>query len=312
MSQPVEVIQRLLANVKKVIVGKDEPIKMVLCCWFSGGHILIEDFPGTGKTMLARAIAKSAQVDFKRVQFTPDLLPSDMLGTSVYRQEKNAFEFIKGPIFTTIFLGDELNRATPRTQSALLEAMAETQVTVEGHTYPLNSLFFVMATQNPVEQHGTFPLPEAQLDRFMMRISMGYPRIEDEISLIKNQNVAHPIQSLQAVETEERIGKVKALIPKITVGDKIYQYAAQIIAATRKCPDLKLGASPRATIALIRASQTMALIDGGTFVRPTHVHHLARPIICHRLMPTAEARISGKTAETILDGILQEIPVPVQ
>src|SRR3954470_14226847 len=222
MKDCLPIISALFENIRRVIVGKDEQIKQLVCCWIAGGHILIEDMPGTGKTILARAIAKSGKVPFRRIQFTPDLLPSDIVGSAIYNQQKGAFEFMRGPVFSTLLLADEINRATPRTQSALLEAMAEGQVTAEGQTWMLPPLFFVIATQNPVEQHGTFPLPEAQLDRFMMKISMGYPRPEDEINVIKNQNVAHPIHSLAAVETEERIAKVKSLIPKITVGDKIY------------------------------------------------------------------------------------------
>ena len=198
-----QILNALANNIRKVIVGKDAAIQQVLTCWMAGGHVLIEDVPGTGKTVLARALAKSAKVDFKRVQFTPDLLPADIIGSAVFNQSKAAFDFMRGPIFTTLLLGDEINRATPRTQSALLEAMAENQVTAEGMTWALSPTFMVIATQNPVEQHGTFPLPEAQLDRFMMKISMGYPRIEDEIAILKGQNVAHPLSALQPVVSDD-------------------------------------------------------------------------------------------------------------
>lgn len=284
---------------------------MVLCSWLSGGHILIEDFPGTGKTMLARAIAKSTQVEFNRVQFTPDLLPSDILGTSIYRQDKHAFELLKGPIFTTILLADEINRATPRTQSGLLESMAEGQVTVERQTLALNSLFFVMATQNPVEQYGTFPLPEAQLDRFMMKISMGYPHLEDECRVVRNQNEAHPIHAISAVETEERIKQIKALVPKVEVADSVVHYAATLVSKTRTSPEIKLGASPRATIALVRCAQAMALMEGKSHVRPTHVFHLVKPVLTHRLSVAPSARLAGRTAEQILDDLIKEVSVPV-
>ncbi|MBI3555056.1 MAG: MoxR family ATPase [Deltaproteobacteria bacterium] len=311
MNESLQVITNMFENVREVIVGKDEQIKQTICCWLAGGHILIEDFPGTGKTMLARAIAISAKVDFKRVQFTADLLPSDVVGSAIYNQAKASFEFVRGPLFTTVFLGDEINRATPRTQSALLEAMGEGQITAEGNTWKLNPMFFVMATQNPVEQHGTFPLPEAQLDRFMMKISMGYPRPEDEINLVKNQNAAHPIHALEPVETEQRLRFVREAIPKIKVADSVYRYAQKLVSATRTSKELKLGASPRAMISLIRAAQSMALMDGLDYVRPTHVYNLAKPVIGHRLIPTSEARLSDKTADQILTAIIQEIQVPV-
>jgi len=304
------IIRRLVDNVKKVIIGKDEQIKQVLCCWFSGGHVLIEDVPGTGKTILARAVSKSAAVPFKRVQFTPDLLPSDILGSAIFNQKKGAFEFLKGPLFTTVLLGDEINRATPRTQSALLESMAEGQVTAEGATWGLSPLFFVIATQNPVEQHGTFPLPEAQLDRFMMRLSMGYPQSTEEIKMVRSQNEAHPIHALQAVETEENIRTIRQAVPSVTVSDVVYQYVMQIIEGTRKCRDLRLGASPRATIALVRAAQAMALMEGLNYVRATQIYHLAKPVLAHRLIPTPEARLAGKTSEQILDGIMGGITAP--
>lgn len=311
MSQVTEVVDKIFNNVKKVIVGKDDCIKLVLCSWFAGGHILIEDFPGTGKTMLARAIAKSTQVDFNRVQFTPDLLPSDILGTSIYRQDKHAFELLKGPIFTTILLADEINRATPRTQSGLLESMAEGQVTVERQTITLNPLFFVMATQNPVEQYGTFPLPEAQLDRFMMKISMGYPRIEEECRVVRNQNESHPINTISAVETEEHIRQLKALVPKVEISDQVVQYAATLVSKTRSSSEIKLGASPRATIALIRCAQAMALMEGKNHVRPNHVFHLVKPVLTHRLSVASSARLAGRTASQILDDIIKDVSVPV-
>lgn len=311
MDSVTDVVNRLFQNVRKVIIGKDEQIKLLLCCWFAGGHILIEDSPGTGKTILARAVSKSVNVDFKRVQFTPDLLPSDILGAAVFNQGKQSFEFIQGPIFTSIFLGDEINRATPRTQSALLESMAEGQVTVEGASHRLNSLFFVVATQNPIEQHGTFPLPEAQLDRFMMKISMGYPKGEEEIRMVKTQNEAHPIHSLNAVETEEHIRAVRNSVSKISIKDSIYTYAVAVIDKTRRSPDLKMGASPRATLALLRAAQSMALLEGSPYVSPSHVYKLFKPVLAHRLVPTPEARLAGKNSEKILEGLIQETAVPV-
>lgn len=303
-------IANIYDNVRIVIQGKDEQIRWILCSWLSGGHILIEDMPGTGKTMLARAIAKSVSSDFKRVQFTPDLLPSDLLGASIFNQKDQSFDFMKGPIFTTMLLGDEINRATPRTQSALLEAMAEGQVTVEGVAQPLNPLFFVMATQNPIEQHGTFPLPEAQLDRFMMKISMGYMKAQEEIHMIKNQNEVHPIHHIQPVATEAHLLEIKKAIPHVKVSDQVYQYAMALVEKTRNSKDIRVGASPRATIALIRAAQTMAFFDGLDYVRPTHVYHLAPLILAHRLAITTEARLEGRNVKTVLDGLIKELQVP--
>jgi MoxR-like ATPase len=311
MKDCLPIISALFENVRRVIVGKDEQIKQLLCCWFAGGHILIEDAPGTGKTVLARAIAKSGKVPFRRIQFTPDLLPTDIVGSAIFNQQKAAFEFMRGPIFSTLLLADEINRATPRTQSALLEAMAEGQVTAEGQTWMLPPLFFVIATQNPLEQHGTFPLPEAQLDRFMMKISMGYPKPEEEIGMLKSQNDAHPIQTLQPVESEERIKYVRDSVHRVKVSDPVYQYTVKLVASTRKSKDLKLGASPRATIALLRAAQAMALMEGLGYVQPTHIYHLAKHVLAHRLAPTSEARLAGKSAEQILEALLKELPVPV-
>jgi MoxR-like ATPase len=311
MRDCLPIVSALFENVRRVIVGKDEQIRQLICCWIAGGHLLIEDAPGTGKTILARAISKSGKVPFRRIQFTPDLLPTDIVGSAIFNQQKASFEFMRGPIFSTLVLADEINRATPRTQSALLEAMAEGQVTAEGMTWPLPALFFVIATQNPIEQHGTFPLPEAQLDRFMMKISMGYPRPDEEIGMLKGQNETHPIQTLKAVETEERIKYVRDSVHQVRVTDPVYQYAVDLVGATRKSKELKLGASPRATIALLRASQAMALMEGKDYVEPSHLHRLSRYVLAHRLVPTAEARLAGKTSDQILEGLVKDLRVPV-
>lgn len=305
-----ETIQQIIHNVESVILGKTERVKLVLCGWFSGGHVLLEDVPGTGKTMLARAIAQSVQGTFKRIQFTPDLLPSDVLGTTVYSQQNHQFLFQKGPVFTSILLADEINRATPRTQSALLEAMAESQVTIDGRAFPLDSSFFVLATQNPIEHHGTFPLPEAQLDRFMLKFSLGYPNRENEIQMVKAQNAQHPIHSLKSVATLEHIQAIRAAVPQIKVSDEVHQYVLNLIEKTRNHPDLRLGASPRATLALVRASQAMALIEGRSYVSPSNVYQLAHPVIAHRLALSSEARLKGLRVEEVLTQLISEVPVP--
>lgn len=312
MQEAAQIVSTVIENVKTVIMGKDEQIKQVFCCWLAGGHALIEDVPGTGKTILARAIAKSANVHFKRTQFTPDLLPSDITGHSIYNQNDHSFKFMPGPIFSTIFLGDEINRATPRTQSALLEAMAESQVSVDSKTYKLDDLFFTIATQNPVDQLGTFALPEAQMDRFMMKISMGYPDPVQEIAMVKNQNQVHPINELKAVESHERILWVKQQVPKIQVPDTVHEYINTLVNKTRQSKDLKIGASPRATLSLTRAAQALALMDGLEYVKPTYVYQLIRPVLAHRLILTPEAQLTDSTTDSVLDEIIDAIAAPVK
>lgn len=312
MEQAASIIRNVISNVEKVIVGKERQIRDVLACWMAGGHVLIEDVPGTGKTILARAIAKSAHVKFQRVQFTPDLLPSDILGASVFRQDNHAFEFHQGPIFTSIFLGDEINRATPRTQSALLEAMSEGQVSIDGQTHVLDSLFFTIATQNPVDQLGTFPLPEAQLDRFMMKISMGYPGPQEEIQMLRNQHQAHPIHSLEAVESHERLKWVQDRVKDVAISDEVYQYIGALITKTREEPEVRVGASPRAALALTKASQAVALIEGLDYVSPGHVFNLIKPVLAHRLILTPDAKLAGRTAGDILDLVISKTPTPVR
>jgi MoxR-like ATPase len=309
---PATILQNVMNNVKQVIVGKDRQIRDILACWMAGGHVLIEDVPGTGKTVLARAIAKSAMVDFHRVQFTPDLLPSDILGSSIFRQDTHTFEFHHGPVFTAILLGDEINRATPRTQSALLEAMSEGQVTVDGKTQKLDSMFVTIATQNPVEQLGTFNLPEAQLDRFMMKISMGYPEQNEEIQMMKGQNFGHPLDRISSVESKERLVWAKTQVQEVQISDEVYQYISDLVVKTRKEPEVRIGASPRAALALARAAQSVAMIEGYNYVTPGHVFNLLKPVLAHRLILTPEAKLEGKTAEIILDAVISKTPTPVR
>lgn len=303
-------VQNILDNLRKVIYGKDEQLKSVLSAWLSGGHVLIEDVPGTGKTMLVKALAKLTDVKFGRVQFTPDLLPTDILGTSVYSEESHNFDFHQGPIFSTCFLGDEINRATPRTQSALLECMAERQVTFERKTYQLDPLFVVIATQNPIEQHGTFPLPEAQLDRFCIKISMGYPRESDEIKLMQVSDKDKMLSNISTIVERKDLMRAKMAVPHIKVNESIYKYVIRIIKKLRMSNDLLLGSSPRASMDLIQMAKAMAFIEGLTYVRPTHVFHLAVPVIAHRLALTPEAKFANKTTVEVVTEVLNKVKVP--
>ncbi|HET9920847.1 MAG TPA: MoxR family ATPase [Ktedonobacteraceae bacterium] len=303
-------VQRVVANVERVIVGKAEPVTFSLIAVICRGHVLIEDVPGVGKTVLTKAIARSIGCSFKRIQFTPDLLPSDVTGVSIYNQKTGNFEFRPGPIMAQIVLADEVNRATPKTQSALLEAMEEAQMTVDGTTYRLPDPFMVMATQNPIEYEGTFPLPEAQLDRFMMNISLGYPKATDEVNILNSQQHHHPLDDLMQIMTAEELVLIQQQVRTIHVDPSIREYIVAIANATRSHNNIYLGASPRGSLALFRASQALAAMHGRGYVIPDDVKLLARPTLAHRIIVSPAARVRGITALAILEEILQNVPVP--
>lgn len=307
-----DTIANLLQNIQKVIIGKEAVVKQVIAALLARGHILIEDVPGVGKTFLARSLALSLDGIYKRVQFTPDLLPSDITGVSVFNQKNLTFEFREGPVFTNILLADELNRATPRTQSSLLESMEERQVTVDGKTYALPTVFFAMATQNPIEQQGVYRLPEAQLDRFLMQIDIGYPGHYHEIQILEDQRLAHPIESLSSVATIRDILDLQERVKHIYVDKSINDYIVRLVEATRAHADLMLGASPRASLALYRVSQAYSLIDGNDFVTPDTVKALCHPILRHRLLLKPQSQLGGVTPDPIIDEILRAVDVPIK
>lgn len=307
-----ECFSRIRANVERVIVGKRGVIQRTIVALMAGGHVLFEDVAGLGKTMLARAIALSMGGTFRRIQFTPDLLPTDVTGVTVFNQQSGQFEFRHGPVFTNVLVADEINRTSPRTQSALLEAMAEGQVTVDGVTYPLPRPFFVMATENPVEVEGTYPLPVSQLDRFLMRLRIGYPTQDAEMEVVRRQLVRHPIEVLQAVTTPAEVLQVQRAVSHCHVADGIYRYVVSVVNQTRESEDVEVGASPRGTIALVRAAQALAVMEGRDFVIPDDVKRLAVSCLAHRLILKPEARLRGATAAQVVTDIIESTPVVLE
>ncbi|MHA6805198.1 AAA family ATPase [Salinifilum ghardaiensis] len=305
-----DTIHRIAANVERVVVGKPEVVRIALITLLSQGHLLIEDVPGVGKTSLAKALARSIDCSVSRIQFTPDLLPSDVTGVSVYDRNSDSFEFHPGAVFANIVVGDEINRASPKTQSALLECMEEDQVTVDGQTYPLAAPFMVVATQNPVELEGTYALPEAQRDRFTARVSVGYPTAEAELAMVDEHSGHQPLEELSPVTDAERVHELARAVRVIHISTELRRYAVELVAGTRSLSELRLGASPRATLHLVRAARAHAALSGRSYVIPDDLHEIAVPVLAHRLVLTSEARSARKSAAELVRRLLRDVPVP--
>ena len=306
----LDLCKAIIENISQVVVGKSSVLELVLVAFLAEGHILLEDVPGLGKTLIAKSLAKSFHGDFKRIQFTPDLLPSDITGFNIYDQQTGQFKFQPGPVITNILLADEINRAIPRTQSSLLESMGERQVTVDGHTYPIPDPFFVLATQNPIELEGTFPLPEAQLDRFLRRINLGYPNKEEETMILNRFQKEDPFYNLESVAGPDQLEKMIDTRKHIRISTPIKEYITDIVSATRDNKQLRYGSSPRGALGLMRAAQGLAVIRGREYVLPDDIKYLVCPVLAHRLILNEEDKLRGETPEYILEQIISRIPVP--